>query len=242
MQAITRDLRMLWNALFLQPDAYEEMRKDNNPFVEGLFILVILGVVLALIGVVGVTLEWASSPNLDDLQAAILNGLQRMQWWEISQQASPEFAQEFQQIWDSVWQAISGVSPTPLGSLAGVITRPLGLIVNWLIFGLLAHALARLLGGKGTLNQTLGTTALAAAPQMLNVFGALPFVVVAGIGTWTMLCRYMAIRTTHDLSWGRAVWATILPPIILGLIIAAIGIVLSFVFGATLAALIAGGQ
>jgi hypothetical protein len=118
----------------------------------------------------------------------------------------------------------------------------LGLIVNWLIFGLLAHALARLLGGKGTLNQTLGTTALAAAPQLLNVFGVLPFVVVAGIGTWTMLCRYMAIRTTHDLSWSRAVWATILPPIILGLIFALIGLVVSLVFGATLAALIAGGQ
>jgi hypothetical protein len=242
MQAVSRDLRMLWNALFLQHDAYEEMREDNNPFVEGLFILVILGLALALIGVVGATLEWASSPNLDDLQAAILSNMQRMQWWEASQQASPEFAQMFQQIWSGIWQAVSGFAPTPLGSLAGVITRPLGLIVNWLIFGLLAHGIARLLGGKGTLNQTLGTTALAAAPQMLNLFGAFPFVVVAGIGTWTMLCRYMAIRTTHELPWSRAVWATILPPLILGLIIAVISLAASFVFGATLAALFAGGQ
>lgn len=242
MQAVTRDLRMLWNALFLQHDAYEEMREDNNPFVEGLFILVILGILLALIGIVGATLEWASSPNLDELQAAILSNLQRMQWWDISQQASPEFAQMFQQIWSGIWQAISGVAPTPLGSLAGIITRPLGLIVNWLIFGLLAHAIARLLGGQGTLNQTLGTTALAAAPQMLNVFGVLPFVVVAGIGTWTMLCRYMAIRTTHELSWSRAVWATILPPIIIGLVIAVISLMASFVFGAAIAAMFGGGR
>lgn len=242
MQAITRDLRMLWNALFLQRDAYEEMRQDNNPFVEGLFILAVLGVALALVGIVGTTLEWASSPNLSELQAVILSNLQRMPWWELAQQSSPEFAQMFQQIWNSMWQVITGVAPTPLGSLAGIITRPLGLIVNWLVFGLLAYIFARLLGGKGTLNQTLGTTALAAAPQLLNLFGALPFVAVAGIGTWTMLCRYMAIRTTHDLSWPRAVWATLLPPLLLGLIIALLSFVAGVVFGAMITALMAGGQ
>lgn len=242
MQAITRDLRMVWNALFLQHDAYEEMRQDNNPFVEGLFILVVLGVVLGLVGVVGATLQWASSPNLNELQAVILSNLQHMQWWELAQQSSPEFVPMFQQFWDGIWQVIAGVAPTPAGSLAGIITRPLGLIVNWLVFGLLAYVIARLLGGKGTLNQTLGTTALAAAPQLLNLFGALPFVAVAGIGTWTMLCRYMAIRTTHDLTWPRAVWATILPPLILGLIIALLSFVATFVFSAMIAALIAGGQ
>ena len=64
MHAISRSFSMLWDALFLQTDAYERMRDDDNPFVEGLFLLVLLGLLLAVVGIVGTTLEWASSPPL----------------------------------------------------------------------------------------------------------------------------------------------------------------------------------
>jgi hypothetical protein len=44
MQAITKPFGLLWDALFLQREAYARMRDDDNPFVEGLFVLVVLGV------------------------------------------------------------------------------------------------------------------------------------------------------------------------------------------------------
>ncbi len=132
---------------------------------------------------------------------------------------------------------MSFIIPTPASSLAGLVLKPLGLIISWLIFGLLAHLFARMLGGSASLGQTLGATSLAAAPQLLSLLTALPFVVVAGIGTWTLLCRYMAIRVTHDLSWARSLWAVLLPPIFLGFLV----FLLAMLIGIGLVPVIAGG-
>ena len=133
------------------------------------------------------------------------------------------------------------LSPSPLSSLAGFIITPLSLLISWFIFGLVAHLIAKIFGGQGQFAQTLGTTALASAPQLLALFSALPFVTLAGIGIWTLLTRYMAIRVTHDLSWGRAVWVTVLAMLVISLvlfILFAAGIV---AFSSGLAAAIEGG-
>lgn len=221
MQSITRSFGLLWDALFLQRDAYAQMRDDDNPFVEGLFILALLGVLLAVAGLIGTTLEWASSPNLEEVRAVVLNNLQGMEWYRLMQQ-SPGGESTFLQVWNSIWDAVAALAPSPVRSLAGIITEPLALIVGWLLFGLLAYVLARLFGGTGTLNQTLGATALASAPQLITLATVLPFVTIASLGTWTLLCNYMALRTVHDLSWPRAVFAALLPPVIISFVIALI--------------------
>jgi hypothetical protein len=118
---------------------------------------------------------------------------------------------------------------------------PLGLIMAWLVYGLLAYLFARLLGGAGTLNQTLGTTALAAAPQLLNVLTVLPFVVMFSLGTWTLLCNYMALRTVHGLSWQRSVAAALLPSVALVLLAIVIGAIVAIVVGSLFATMFAGG-
>lgn len=241
MQAIIRDVRMLWNALFLRTDAYEEMRRDNNPFVEGVFILAVLGLLLGLAGTVGAALEWAATPDLDQLQAVLLRNLQLTPAWEQATQRYPTFEPLFRQIWNTAWEAAANARPSPAGALTAMVVQPVTLVLGWLIYGLLAHLFARLLGGVGTLNQTLGTTALAAAPQLINLLAALPFVVAAGVGVWTVLCQYMAIRTTHELSWSRAVWATLLPYLVLAAVVLAVGGLVATLAAAGLAAF-AGGM
>lgn len=240
MQAITKPFGLLWDALFLQRSAYARMRDDDNPFVEGLFVLAVLGVALGLAGIVGAALEWASSPNVMDIRDAVLPNLQQMPWWQFVQQ-DPQVEATWYQIWNGIWDGIAALAPSPATSLLGLVTKPLALIVGWMIYGLLAYLFARLLGGMGTLNQTLGATALAAAPQMLNLLLVLPFVTVAGLGTWTLLCNYMALRTVHGLSWGRAVAAALLPTVALVLIAIVIGVIVSAVAGSVLATLFAGG-
>lgn len=221
MHAITKPFVLLWDALFLQRDAYARMRDDDNPFVEGLYVLAVLGVALGLVGVVGATLEWASSPNIAAIRDLILTNLQQMPWWQFMQQ-NPQAEAAWFQIWNGIWDAAQAMAPSPASSLLGIVTTPLGLIVVWLIYGLLAYLFARLLGGLGTLNQTLGATALAAAPQLLNLLAVLPFVAVFSLGTWTLLCNYMALRTVHDLSWQRSVAAALLPSVVFVLLISLI--------------------
>ena len=236
MQTISQSFGLLWDALFLETRAYAAMRDNKSPVKKGLIILIILGLALAVAGIIGTTLQWASSPPLDGIREIILENYQQSSWWQFIE-AEPQAEAMFTQIWDQIWQIMGFVIPSPASSLSGIILVPLSLILSWLIFGLFAHLFARLLGGSANLGQTLGATSLAAAPQLLALLTVLPFVVVAGIATWTLLCRYMAIRVTHELSWARAMWSVILPVVALLIL----GGILGGLAGVIVGLLFAGG-
>jgi hypothetical protein len=217
MQVISENISLLWEALFLRPEPYAVMRDEKSPVSKGMIILIVLGLLLALAAFIGSVLTWASSPDPAEIQSAVLNNLQQMSWWRFMA-IDPQVEATWFQIWDQVWQIVSIFNPTPASSLAGFIIIPLGLIISWFIFALIANPIAKLFGGQGHFSQTLGTTALAAAPQLLGVLNVLPFVVLAGIGVWTLLARYMAIRVTHGLSWGRSLWVVLLTMLVIILI------------------------
>ena len=103
-------------------------------------------------------------------------------------------------------------APDPAAAALNLLAWPVLLILSWLLYGLLAFAFAAWLGGRGTLRGTLGTGALAFTPFLLRGLGFVPFLVVGGVlNTWQLILRYKAIRSAHELSWGRALVATLLP-------------------------------
>jgi hypothetical protein len=212
MDGIVGSLRLGWEALLFKEDAYEEMRITDNPVVKGLILIVIVGVVIALAGLIGDVLEWASTPDLNEIQDIVYYYITRMPWWEEVTKASPEFQDNFEQIWNFNWSIARTFSPTPGGAIANIIITPLALVVRWLIYGLLAYLFARWLGGTGQLSETLGVLALAVAPQALNLLALFPYVQMGNIvSVWGILCAYVGLKTAHKLSWSRAVWATLLP-------------------------------
>ncbi|GAB4548179.1 MAG: Yip1 family protein [Anaerolineae bacterium] len=242
MLPISRWLGLVGGALFLRTDAYEEIREAHSPFLTGLILIVAVGVIIALAALVGTALEWASTPNLADMRQVIYEGLTRMPWYQDNLRMVPDFDQMFRQWYDLGWTLGLSLGGGSFGSALGnLVLTPLTLVVGWLVYGLLAHLFARLLKGEATLSQTLGCTALAVAPQLLKLTELLPFVTVGGVvGTWTLICRYLALKQAHRFTWGRAFWAAILPMVtiwLVGLILVAIGIL---VFG-TLASALLGG-
>lgn len=242
MQHISRYAGLVAGALFLRTDAYEEMREARSPFLTGLIVIVVVGVIIALAALVGTALEWASTPNLADIQEVVYEGMIQMPWYQETLQMVPGYDEIFRQWYELGWTLGRTFGDSSPGSALGnLVLNPLGLIVGWLVYGLLAHLFARLLKGEATLSQTLGCTALAVAPQVLKLTELLPFVAVGGVvGTWTLICRYMALKQAHRFTWGRAFWATVLPMLtllVLGLILAALGVL---VFG-TLASVLLGG-
>ncbi len=229
---------LLGRALLLEPEPYNELRESPNPFVEGLFLVVAVGLVVAVASLIGSILAWASLPNMATVRQVVYENLVRMPWylqWE--EQAGSRFVQEFKRWYDLGWQ----VSPILLGapgnllfSLANLVLTPLGLVLSWLVYGVLAHVVARLLKGRATLVQTLGCTALAVAPQLLKIATVLPFVNVGVVvGAWTLLCQYRGLREAHALPWGRAFLATVLPVLVLWLLII-VGVAAAIPFGLTL--------
>ncbi len=231
-------IRLAWEALFLSEVPYAEMRDDSTPLVRGLVLVALVALAVALVGLVGTALEWATTPNMRDVQQIVLDGIQQMPWYQ-ELQSDPEFREMFSQqyeLWWRVFPALFG-APDITNAALKIVTLPLGLAFVWLLYGLLAHLFARLLGGQEGLSQTLGCTALAVAPQLLNLATFLPYVAVGSVvSTWTLLCRYVALKTCHRLTWGRALAATLLPYIVFL-------VVVSFItcLGGAAAALIFGG-
>ncbi len=240
MEGIVSSVRLGWKALFFKEDAYEEMRTAPNPVVKGLIFLIIIGLVIALLNLVGTVLERASIPDLNEIKEIVRSYMPRMPWWQEVVREAPGFEREFQRWYDLGWRVFPRLfgAPNIGGAALGIITKPLQLLLWWLIYGLLAFLFARWLGGTADFSQTLGVLALAAAPQFLNILTLLPFVQVSNlVGVWSVLCAYVSLRTAHKLSWGRAVGATLLP-----FILAVIVVVLAGCLGsATFASLVKGG-
>jgi hypothetical protein len=240
MDGIVGTLRLGWNALLLQEDAYEEMRSTQAPVVKGLILIIVVGVVIGLLGVVGTALAWASMPDLSTIKAIIYRYLpQMLPWKELTQQV-PDFSRMFKEWYDLGWQIFPWLFGAPnVGEAAlGIITIPLGLVVRWLLYSLVAYLFARWFGGTADFSETLGVLALAVAPQALHVLNLLPFVEVGSVvSVWGLLCAYVGLKTAHKLSWGRAVWATLLPFILVLVILVLAGCLGSAIF----AVLVRGG-
>jgi len=217
--------QMAFGAFLLREDAYAGMRDDAQRIKRALILVVIVGLLVGVTGAVGRLAEWAFAPPMDKMQEVVLGHLMKMSWYpEMSR--NPKALASFNQWYNVGWQIAKAMAPSP-SALVGIITTPLSLLIVWLIYGLLAHLAARMLGGQGSAGQTLACTALAVAPQLLNVVMILPHVTAAGVGTWTLACNFMAIRSAHGLSGWRALAATLLPlalAILVGVLFACVGL------------------
>ena len=231
-------IRRAWDALFLSQAPYAEMREESNPPLRGLSIVIIVAVAVALVGLVGTALEWATTPKLSDIQRIVLEGIQKMEGFRELEE-NPEFRERFLRWYETGWRVFPHLfgAPNIVRAALRIVLLPLSLTFTWLLYGLVAHLFARLLGGTGTLGQMLGCTALGVAPQLLNLATFLPYVAIGGVvGTWTLLCRYVALKTCHRLTWGRALAATLLPYAALAVVVSSFACL-----GSAATALIFGG-
>ncbi len=94
MQTITQSFGLLWGALFLENRAFAAMRDSKSPVKKGLIILIVLGLALALAGIIGTTLEWASSPTLNAIRETIWEKYQQSPWWQFIE-AEPQALDSF---------------------------------------------------------------------------------------------------------------------------------------------------
>jgi hypothetical protein len=235
--AVQDYFKLTIDGLLLRPRAYEQMAEERQPFQRGLILIILIGVVVAVVGIVGTVLEAATTPNIAEIQQAVFQGLMAMPWYQQAASQSPQFSQSFAQSYNLWWQVFgSAFSPNIVSAVSAIVLGPFALIIGWLIYGLLAHLFARLLGGEASLRQTYGATALGVAPQSLNVIALFPYAQTGGLAMWALLCNFVALKTAHRLTTGRAAWATILPFITLIIL----AIVLAFLFASLIAAVVGG--
>lgn len=209
---------LVGKALVLEAEPFLTLAEDDNPWVEGLFLVTCVGVLLGGAHLIGGLLWTASLPPADAVREALLPSLQQFAS-QMGIGISPaQVEAAFRQAWN--WGAGLVGYQGGLARLFFALLEPVRLVLQWFLLALITHGAARLLGGNGTLVQTLGTTALAAAPYLLGLLTIVPFVSVSGIllAVWSLLIVYRAVEVTHDLTWQRAALAVVAVPLLFLLI------------------------
>lgn len=222
--------RLLGQALTLEPDPFVEMADDDNPWIEGLFFVFVIGLSVAAAQLVGGILLTASLPHPDAVLEALVAAL-RQGLATPAQQAGAE--EMVRQSWPWILAGLNyGSGWTRLLTL---ISTPLSFILQWLVFGLLCHGTARMLGGSASLNQSLGVVALSMAPRLLLVVSAVPFAAVGGLllHVWGVLIAYRGLEVAHDLPPKRAAGAVLMPLALALLVALAAGTAVALLFAVT---------
>jgi hypothetical protein len=202
---------LLGKALVLEAQPFETLVEDDQPWMEGLMIVLTVGVLVGLAQLVGGLLTALSLPAPEALLTVLLNG-----WQAFAVRMGPAYdpaalEQALRTVWPSIlwWSGYAG----GWARLLGLVLTPLGLVIQWLAATLIVFMLARATGGRGTLNQTLGATALTVAPQVLFLLKVIPFVSVSGllVAAWGLLILFRAVQVAHDLPWRQAAWIALAP-------------------------------
>ncbi len=206
---------LIGKALVLEADPFVTMVDDDNPWAEGLFMVISLGVIIGIVRLIGGLFLTASLPPADAVYAALLQG-----WRQLSPFITPANAnsavtdQTIQQIWRLLTETAGYTGGW--SRLLVVLLVPLGFLVQWLFYGVISHVVAMALGGEGTLNRTMGATALMVAPQILRFLDIIPFVSISWLllAIWGVLITYRAVEVAHALPWRRAVVAALVAPVL----------------------------
>jgi hypothetical protein len=211
-------LRLGVRGLLLEPGVYRQQRDAPDTLRQGLMLVLLVGVLVGVATTLGHVGEWLVSPPQAMVQRTVYEGLTEMPWYQNVSFIVPDFEETFKQQFDIVFGIMTllddrGGSLTM--ALVNGVATPLLYLVTWLVYGLVAHVGARGLGGKGTLQQTLGCTALAAGANLLALVQVVPFAQAGGVLIVALLANYLALREAHTLTPWRAFWAAMLGPLLL---------------------------
>jgi len=125
--------------------------------------------------------------------------------------------------------------PRPVGrilqDLGAFLSLPFSRIAGWLGYGIWVLLVAKLLGGRATVSQMLGATALYAVPHVLDLLNFVPCLggllgLVATV--WGIAIYVKALAVANKFSVGRAVIATVVPALVFGalLLIGALSLII----------------
>lgn len=221
-------------ALLLNYRAFDKVKAAKDPLRRGLTILGLILLLLLVARGLQLLLGYLTTPRFDVLSADILDQVTGLNWYTEQATANPAFAQQFALAYEAVWQLIRVVGgfPSALGTIVALVSTAGSLLLGWLLYGSLAHVLARWFGGNAPLKQFLGPLALSYAPMLLFGLAFIPGLEIGGtlVFLYMLTTKFIAIRRTYLLSPGYSL-AVLLAPYAFGIALVAILVALSIGVG-----------
>jgi len=243
MQSLVSLLRLGVGGMLLEPQVYREQRDAEHGLRRGLLLVLLVSLLSGAAALIGSLLQGLAQPSPETVVATVYDGVRALPWYAERAADDPSFAPAFDASFDA---SVANLRALTGGGAANGLTQlllaPVFGLLGWLIGGLVAHLLARALGGRATLTQTLSTTALSAGAGLLGLVLVVPFARVAGATLLSLLATYVAIREAHGLSAWRSFWATVLGPLILIALALLLGCALLFLLVSVAGALSGASQ
>ena len=227
-------LRLLGRTLLLGNEPYVAVRDGAKPGRRGfIIILVIIGLVV-LAQLIGYWLGALTAPRLDSLQSLLYTAAVDLPWYAEQVQLDPTFATQFQQGYLVGWEALRIVLGYPTMTATGATIAAVALLtlLNWFVFAVLAHWLARWYGSQARFGQTLGVLALAYAPLLLRVVEVVPGAVAptALIFLLMLATKFLALKAVHGLG-SVATLFVLLAPYLIVLVVLAVALLNGGAYG-----------
>lgn len=227
-------LSLVWRTLLLGSEPYVAVRDSERPGRRGFIIVMVIIGLVVLAQLIGFGLGALTAPRLDSLQSLLYNAAIDLPWYAEQVQLDPTFAAQFQQGYIAGWEILRIALGYPTVTATGVtiVLVILATLLNWFVFALLAHWLARWYGSQAHFGQTLGVLALAYAPLLLRMVEVVPGAVAPTVLIFLLMLatKFQALKTVHGLG-SVATLSVLLAPYLIVLVVVAVVILNGGAYG-----------
>lgn len=248
---MTELLNTARGAIALDIPTFVRFRDSKDVFRRGVTILVLVALLVGLVAFFVDFIGGLVAPPFEKEMAEVQKGFE--QWLQIMGQYMPaEDLEEFNKYFLPNFKAgmeigrniaaLPTAFPKPLitffEALGHWVHRPLAMLGGFLGYGIWVMLAAKLLGGKGRLQEFLGTAALSSVPYLLLILEKVPCLgSVVGLVAWVWgtIIWVVATAVTHgwavplttedgvveryEVNWGKAILAVILPALAVAVLV-----------------------
>ena len=225
-------LQLAWDALLFRHEAYVRHVARADALKRGLALLVLVtlvgGVVSLVVDIVGGLRPVDFEAELEAVEEGFQDFVESMEpFLDLPPDLQKGFAQGLRaarpgfEIGARIAELETPL-PRPVGTvlsnLGALLSLPFSRLAGWIGYGIWVLLVAKLLGGRATVSQMLGATALYAVPHVLEILGPVPCLggmlgLVATV--WGIAIYVEALAVANEFTVGRALAATVLPALVI---------------------------
>ncbi len=242
---MTEMFRLCRGALLLDTQTFTELKASRDVFKKGVTLIVAISLVVGIVGSAVGFIREVTAPQPEVGFRKMKQGLNRA--FDMMQSfggppLDPKKRRVIQGYMEAGFRIGSRIAsiPTPLPPPTREVFKAMGRAVSspfrrmslWMFYGLLVLVVAKVLGGRATIQQMLGCTALYVVPHILDAFGFVPCLgALLGLiaFVWGIVIYVKGVAVANDFGYGKAILAFLLPllvPIFLLLVLAIVVIAL----------------
>lgn len=247
-------IALMRGVLTLDTETFTDFAASPDVFERGLLIILVVSLIMGLAtSAIEFYKDMTAPPLREQMQEAMRGmeeGLGAMRQFAPMSPEVRRMIQEYAGTGMRIGFRIAALPtrlPKRLGSifeaLGTLISAPFRRLLRWMLYSLLVLLAAKLLGGKATVQQMLGTTALYALPHLIDVPATLLRLIpcmgglassLLGLATlvWGIVIYVKATAMANELTTGKAIFAAIfpilvliVPPLVLGILVSMIALI-----------------